>query len=123
MMIYDEGCESLSFTLTKALSREGMVWRYRRNANNENIVKACAHEPQLITLYMPVIAYGAYYYNISLCKEIAGVLPDVCLLSDGLLNIRRYEQDKIREFSKMFRKFSRLVAPLLNYYFFKGSIT
>ncbi|MDH5426177.1 MAG: alpha-2,8-polysialyltransferase family protein [Gammaproteobacteria bacterium] len=102
----------------------GLFGRFRRIIANANIVKARGRNAQQITLIMPVIDSEAYNYNISIAKNIMnGVTPEVHLLPDGLLNIRRHEQGKIREFAKVLRKFRRLFVPELNYHLFRGDRT
>ena len=102
----------------------GLFGRYRRIIENARIVEERARGARQIVLLMPVIDSEAYNYNISIGRKILqGRQPEVCLIPDGLLNIRRHEQGRLREFSKYFRKLRRLVTPALDYYLFKGDRT
>ena len=124
-MIDAEGWESIDFLpWPRHFPVKGVFGRYRRTIRNAELVTSRATEANLITLYMPVIDSEAYNYNIAIARKITkGRQPDVCLIPDGLMNIRRHEQGRVRELSKIFRKLRRLITPSLNYYLFRGDRT
>jgi len=123
-MISNHIWESVSFLpWPRHFPVKGLFGRHRRTLNNLKLVRESVYNAEFITLYMPVIDSEAYNYNILLAKSITGVLPEVCLIPDGLLNIRKYDQGRIREIGKLFRKLRYLISPSLNYYLFKGDRT
>jgi len=102
----------------------GLFGRYRRIIENAKTVENKCKEATDISLYMPVIDSEAYNYNICISRQILhGRDPDVNLIPDGLLNIKRHSQGKTREYSKYFRKLRKIFTPWLDYYIYKGDRT
>jgi len=102
----------------------GILGRHRRLVDNVNIVKNRCSNATDISLYLPVIDSEAYNYYINIARIVLnGADPEVNLIPDGLLNVKRHNQGKIREYSKYFRKFRKLITPSLDYYIFSGDRT